>query len=239
MLEESLCPRKDEKRVWLEVGRPGLAAFLEVMLREWRYLPGSEAVDAGLLLAEEGVMESPPQQQTIWLSPSASASRERLQFPIDITELYALLERRYHNPPRCHLRLSLETACELTTADTRQPATLASLSDRGCRLNSPLELARNTRVELCLDLDNLPTCLPGKVIYCVPRYQADHQPYYDLGLLFSAIDRNLCDGLLDYIVASYFMKAKRRLSADEFNSALGCFAVSDRVRNYLADRLAV
>jgi len=239
MLEESLSPRKDEKRVWLEVGRPGLKAFLEVMLREWRYLPGSEAVDDGLLLAEEGVIDPPPHQQTLWLSPPTSASRGQLQFPIDITELYALLERRYHNPPRCHLRLSLETDCELITADDRQPATLASLSDRGCRLKSPVELARDTGVELCLDLDNLPTCLPGKVIYCVPRYQADHQPYYDLGLLFYASDRKLCDELLDYIVASYFTTAKRQLSANEFNAALGCFAVSDGVRNYLADRLAV
>ncbi|HKI50984.1 MAG TPA: PilZ domain-containing protein [Geothermobacteraceae bacterium] len=239
MLEESLPPRKDEKRVWLEVGRPGLKAFLEVMLREWRYLPGSEAVAGGLLLAEEGMIDPPPQQETIWLSPSASASRRQLQFPIDISALYALLERRYHNPPRCHLRLSLETVCELVTADDHQPATLASISDRGCRLKFSVELARDARVELCLDLANLPTCLPGKVIYCVPRYQADHQLYYDLGLLFSAIERKLCDELLDYIIASYFTKAKRQLSAAEFNSALGCFNVSDAVKNYLAERLAV
>jgi len=239
MLEEFLTPRKEEKRVWVEIGRPGLKALLEVMLREWRYLPGSEAVAEGLLLAEAGVIDPPPQQRTIWLSPSAPASRGELQFPIDISALYALLERRYHDPPRCHLRLSLATACELVTADDRQPATLASLSDRGCRLHSPLELARDARVELSLELANLPTCLPGRVIYCVPRYQADHQPYYDLGLLFSAIDRNSCNELLDYIVASYFIKAKRQLSADEFSSALGCFAVSDGVRNYLAACLTV
>ena len=237
MLEDSLPSRKQEKRVWVEVGRPGLKALLEVMLREWRYLPGSEAVAEGLLLAEAGVIDPPPQQETIWLSPSASASPGQLQFPIDISALYALLERRYHDPPRCHLRLSLETSCELVTADDRQPATLASLSDRGCRLHSPVELARDARVELCLDLVNLPTCLPGKVIYCVPRYQADPQPFYDLGLLFSSIGRKLCDELLDYIVASYFIKAKRQLSADDFSSALGCFAVSDAVRNYLASCL--
>jgi len=185
------------------------------------------------MLAEEGAIE-PPHQQIIWLGTSSNTARGRLQFPLDLSDLYGLLEHRYHKPPRRHLRLALDRSCELSVAGFNEPATLASLSDRGCRLIFPRELARNAMVELQHDLVGAPASLAGKVIYCVPRHREGQELYYDLGLLFPDIDRSKREELLDFIVASYFLKAQLRLPAGDFSAAIKCFALSDGARKYLA-----
>lgn len=234
MLEESLRPQLATNRVRMGVGQPGLKALLQIILNEWHYQPCDEAIDGGVLLAEEGVIEPPPHQQTIWLGTSTRTARGRLHFPLDLSDLYGLLERRYHNPPRRHLRLRLNRTCGLSIAGVNEPATLASLSDRGCRLVFPRELARDVTVELQHDLVGAPASLPGKVIYCVPRHRTGQALYYDLGLLFPKIDRSKREELFDFIVASYFLKARNRLAAGDFKAALKCFALSDGARKFLA-----
>lgn len=236
MLEESLRLQQGTSRVRLCIRQPGLKALLEIVLNEWHFQPCDEPLAAGVLLAEEGAIDSDsmPHQQIIWLGSTADSARECLQFPLDLCELYGLLERHYHNPPRRHLRLALDRSCELSVAGGFEPATLASLSDRGCRLIFSRELARDVMVELRYDLVGAPVNLPGKVIYCVPRHRATQTHSYDIGLLFTDIDRTRCEELLDFIVASYFLQARHRLPADDFAKALECIALSDGARQFLA-----
>jgi PilZ domain len=233
MLEESLPPQSKQRRVWLQIRQPALQAFLEVMLRDWRYQPCDEFVADGLLLAEEGTLEPPPNQQTVWLSHSTVPAGEGLQFPLDITELRAQLERCYHNPPRRHLRLVMEMPCELSIPGRRVKATIISLSDRGCRLNCAFELARGVQAGLRVELAGHPFRLLGKVIYCADRYFAEKESYYDLGLHFVDRGQEQRAALLDFIVASNIIRAKARLPAEVSAAALSWFVLNDGVRRYL------
>lgn len=230
MLEEVLLPQTEEKRVWLRVRQPALQAFLAELLNQWQYQPCDEYVADGLLLAEEGALEPPANQQTIWLSSSAYATGGRLRFPLEIFELYALLERRYHTPPRRHLRLNVELPCRLMIEAFADTAVMASLSDRGCRVLCQRELVRDQRLSLEFSLGERPITLAAKVIYCVPRYRGSELLNYDLGLLFDRIDREGQQKLLDYIVASYFIRVGQQLAPASFSEALPCFAVSSGVR---------
>jgi hypothetical protein len=233
MLEDSLPRQGREKRVWLQIREPALRAFLEVVLRDWKYQPCDGVVEDGLLLADEGTLEPPAKQQTVWLGQPAGTSPGELRYPLDIAAFRALLESRYHDLPRLHLRLVQEIPCQLEHHGRRVQAAIASLSDRGCRLIYGVELAREMPVRLRFDLAGQPFDLPGKVIYCVPRSDAGHHPYYDLGLLFVDQSRQQRAGLLDVIIASTFYRAKNQLPAELYAAALSCFALNDEVRQYL------
>lgn len=233
MLEDVLQPKAEEKRVWLCVRQPAFQVFLAELLSQWQYQPCDEYVADGLLLAEEGVLEPPANQQTIWLSSSAYASSSCLQLPLQIFELYALLERRYHTPSRRHLRLNVELPCRLTIDNSAADAGMVSLSDRGCRVICQRELVREQRLSLEFTLGERPITLATKVIYSVPRYHGSELLNYDLGLLFDRIDRAGQQGLLDYIVASYFIRVGKQLEPANFSEALQSFAVNPSVRAYL------
>lgn len=233
MLEHVTGARSTDKSVYIRTRDPQLSRMLTTILEEWQYQPSDQAGERILAMIEEGCAESEEFPSAVWLSRSNYAAQGRLQIPIAIQELYGILERRFHTPPRRHLRLALDLPCRLQLQGEWGDVNILSLSDRGCRIGIDREVARDQLVKLSFSVAGHPMELAGSVIYSVPRYSADRQANYDLGIIFTSqgsLDREI---LLDFIISTYFVRARGRLPEVDFSAALDFFQLSDNVRRRL------
>jgi len=230
---EHVTARHTDKAVYIRTRDPLLGQMLATIIGEWFFpctdLPGGQTLE----LLEEGCASPEDHPSAIWLSRSSYAAQGRLQIPIAIQELYSHLERRFHTPPRRHLRLALDLPCRMQLQGACEDVNILSLSDRGCRIGYDREVARGQTLRLSFSVAGQPMELAGAVIYSVPRYGADREANYDLGVIFTGqggLDREI---LLDFIISTYFVRARGGLSKEVFDAALGYFLLSDNVRRRL------
>jgi len=230
---ENVTARNVDKAVYVRTCNPHLDRMLSTLIREWHYQLTDAPGERTLVIVEDGCATLEEHPSALWLSRSSYAAQGRLQIPIAIQELYGFLERRFHNPPRRHLRLTLDLPCRMQLQGEWGDANILSLSDRGCRIGLDREIARDQPLRLSFSVAGHPLDLAGSVIYSVPRYSGDRQANFDLGVIFSgqgALEREI---LLDFIISSYFVRARGGLPEEVFGAALDYFQLNAKVRRRL------
>jgi len=230
---ENVTARHVEKAVHIRTCNPHLDRLLATIIREWHYQTTDAPGERTLVIVEEGCATLEEYSAALWLSRSTYAARGRLQIPIAIQELYGILERRFHNPPRRHLRLTLDLPCRMQLQGEWGDVNILSLSDRGCRIGFDRELTRDQPLRLSFSVAGQLLDLAGSVIYAMPRYSGDRQANFDIGVIFSgqgALEREI---LLDFIISTYFVRARGGLPEEVFNTALDYFQLNAKVRRRL------
>jgi hypothetical protein len=230
MFTDQPIPRGMERRVCVQTADPALQQLLTALLEAWEFQLEPEATDGVLLLAEEGCCEAQVWQQVLWLSHSTYAASNRVLLPLVIEDLYVNLERKFHSPPRRHLRLSLELPARVCCRGENHASRLTSLSDRGCRVTLPRELARDEAIELEFFMGDHPIRLEGHVIYSFNRAGATLGSTYDTGFLFVHQGENECLRLREFILASYLERVRSGVSPETFTRVFDHFRLSDHLR---------
>jgi PilZ domain len=195
--------RTERKLVALALRDPGFAALLQAVLELWGYQVIEEAAGAGLLLTEgEG-----PAPAGVTLVRLGGPDRDGLELPLDLARLWALLEQRFHQPQRQHIRIPLQLEVGLVARHRYSEARLESLSDMGGRLLYARELVRGEGVLLRLPLEERMFELDGRVIYCFPRGDGSQ---FEFGMVFAAVGDEVRRVLRRFIVRTLLETAGAR-----------------------------
>ncbi len=201
------------KRVRVEVRDSAFRQVLCCLLEEWGYRTDVGEEDGVLVLAREGAYTPDRFQPVVWLSDSHYAGLDRLSLPLQIEALYVALERKFHQPPRRHLRTALDREVIVRCRNGEYEARLTSLSDRGCRLLLPRELARDEALGMRCRLLDRDFDLEGVALYSFPRVGAA-EGLYETGMLFLHLAAEDNRWLRDFIIGDYLHRLRRRCPED-------------------------
>ncbi|RMF46188.1 MAG: PilZ domain-containing protein [Deltaproteobacteria bacterium] len=177
-------------------------------------------------MAREGHFTPDRFQPVVWLSDSRYSGMDRLSLPLRIESLYTTLERKFHQPPRRHLRIGLDLDAKAHCRGEDWPVRLTCLSDRGCRLLFPRELARDEAVRVAFELGGMRFDLEGLVLYSFP-YQVEDGEEYSTGVVFLHLDSEINRHLRGLIVDGYFDRVRRRCGEDVWRRASEFLAAAD------------
>ncbi|RME38455.1 MAG: PilZ domain-containing protein [Deltaproteobacteria bacterium] len=209
---------RPRKKVRIEVPDGSLRLMLGHLLEEWGYLVDQDAEDGVVVVAYEGHYTPDRFQPVIWLSDSHYSGLDRLSLPLRIESLYTTLERKFHQPPRRHLRIGLDVPAVAHCRGQDWPVRLTCLSDRGCRMLFPRELARDEAVRLSFSLNECTFDMEGLVLYSFPA-RPDREGGYGTGLLFLHLERELNRQLRGLIVNGYFDRIRSRCGEEAWRQA--------------------
>lgn len=217
---------RPRKKVRVEVPEGSLKLMLHHLLEEWGYQVDQQARDGVVVVAREGYYSPDRFQPVVWLSDSRYSGLDKLSLPLRIESLYTTLERKFHQPPRRHLRISLDQPAVARCRGQEWSVRITCLSDRGCRLLFPRELARDEAVGLSFSLEEFRFVLEGLVLYSFPHYPDADGPY-GTGVLFLHLDSEINRRLRSLIVSSYFDRIRRRGGEDVWQQACAFFSADD------------
>lgn len=230
---ENLYQKPSQPKLVVRVAEPGLEELLTLLLQEWRYSVALDPDEQTTLLGEEGVCDPAPFQRAIWLNHSSYSSQGTLQIPFSIEELYALLERRFHRPPRRHLRLSAQLPALLDYGGKRWDVLISSLSDQGCRTRVPEELVRGEHVNISFDVAGVEQQCESRVIYAMQRSPSSPDSGFDAGLLFGNQTAQQREFLRDFITTNYLCRVKLKMAEQNFQAGMKSIRLSDGARTAL------
>lgn len=194
-------------RVAVRVEDPGFELLLGGVLQGWGYQVVADPAAAELLLADDG-LPSPAGVSVVRLGGVAGSAR--LGLPLLLEELWALLERRFHQPQRQHLRAALDLEVGLVARNRYSEVCLDSLSDMGGRLIYSRELARGEGLLLRLAVEGRVLELDCQVIYSFPRGDGGQ---FELGVLFEGLAAEVRQLLRRFIVQRILQAAQARSGA--------------------------
>ncbi|PLX81510.1 MAG: hypothetical protein C0616_04205 [Desulfuromonas sp.] len=230
---ENLYQKPNQPKLVIRVADPGLEELLSLLLQEWRYQVALDPDEETTLLGEEGVCDPTPFQRAIWLNHSSYSSQGRLQIPFTIEELYSLLERRFHRPPRRHLRLAAELPARLEHGGKTWDTVISSLSDQGCRISIPEELVRGEHVKISFEVAGVRQQCESRVIYSMQRRPSPSDERFAIGLLFGHQTSQDRQFLRDFITSSYLLRVKQKMSDQNFQAGIQSIRLSAGVHSAL------
>lgn len=225
--------RNNEKKVHLCINNEGLHLFLTALLEEWGFSVRTTCPESpdDLLLAEENCPRCAEHRKRVDLITSAYLDSDHVNLPIVLEQLWRVLEKHFHLPPRHHLRLDVNIPISMEIRGQEQPGRLSSLSPAGARLSLPRELATGENFPIVLSLSQQTVQLAAKVIYVTTF--PDNNNRYDAGVLFdqiSAADKAL---LRDTIILAFFTNIRPHLPRWAFEVGISHFDLSPTLRNQL------
>ena len=225
--------RGNEKKIHLCINNEGLCLFLAALLREWGFNVCTTCPENPdeLLLAEENCSRCAEHRRRIDLISSAYFDSDHVNLPIVLEQLWRVLEKHYHLPPRHHLRLAVDLPVSMVIRGQRQPGRLSSLSPAGARLTLPRELASGELFPIVLPLPQQTLHLAAKIIYVTTFPDSDNR--YDAGVLFeriSSADKSL---LRDNIILTFFTNIRPHLPRWAFEVGISHFELSPALRKQL------
>ena len=225
--------RGSEKKISLCINNEGLALFLTELLREWGFIvnPNCPESPNELLLAEESCSRCTEHRKRVDLINSAYFDSDHVNRPIAIEQLWRVLEKHYHLPPRHHLRLTVDLPISMEIRGQEQPGRLTSLSPAGGRLSLPRELAGGELFPIVLPLPQRTLQLTAKVIYVTTF--PDRNKRYDAGVLFERICREDKALLRDTIIFAFFSSIRPHLPRWAFEVGINQFDLSPELRKQL------
>jgi len=225
--------RGSEKKISLCIENEGLSSFLTALLQEWgfRVNPTCPEHPDELLLAEENCSRCAAHRKRVDLINSAYFDSDHINRPIDIEQLWRVLEKHYHLPPRHHLRLTVDLPISMEIRGQEQPGRLTSLSPAGARLSLPRELAGGELFPIILPLPQRTLQLTAKIIYINTFPDRDNR--YDAGILFERISGADKALLRDTIILAFFSSIRPQLPRWAFEVGINQFDLSPELRQQL------
>ena len=225
--------RGSEKKISLCINNEGLSLFLTALLQEWgfRVNPTCPENPDELLLAEENCSRCAEHRKRVELIDSAYFDSDQVNRPIVIEQLWRVLEKHYHLPPRHHLRLAVDLPIRMAVRGQEQPGRLTSLSPAGARLSLPRELASGEHFPIVLPLPQRTLQLTAKVIYVTTFPSSDNR--YDAGVLFERISGEDKALLRDTIILTLFSNIRPHLPRWAFEVGISQFDLSAELRKQL------
>ncbi len=224
-----LRPSLTEKRLALSIRSPALEALLAALLEEWHFTLLPQPAAGTLLLAEEGSLAPETEGEIIWLTTSRYVSRQRLSLPLQLPELWSVLETRFHKPPRNHIRMAVDCEATLCCRGGRSAVHLVSLSDMGGRFVFPRELISGEELVLEYAGAEGGLELAGRVIYVLPRGELTGTNESEAGMIFDRTPAETREQVRNQIIASYLERVRKKLSESTFCSGLGFLALPPAV----------
>ncbi|MBE0503058.1 MAG: PilZ domain-containing protein [Desulfuromonadales bacterium] len=225
--------RGSEKKISLCIQNEGLSLFLTALLREWGFCvnPTCPEHPDELLLAEENCSHCAAHRKRIDLINSAYFDSDQVNRPIAIEQLWRVLEKHYHLPPRHHLRLSVDLPIGMEIRGQEQPGRLTNLSPAGARLSLPRELASGELFPIVLPLAQRTLQLTAKIIYINTFPDRDNR--YDAGILFERISSEDKALLRGTITLTVFSSIRQQLPRWAFEVGINQFDLSPELRQQL------
>ena len=225
--------RGSEKKISLCINNEGLSLFLTALLHEWGFsvFPSCPENPDELLLAEENCSRCAEHRKRVDLINSAYFDSDQVNMPIVLEQLWRVLEKNYHLPPRHHLRLTVDLPITMEIRGQEQPGRLTSLSTAGARLSLPRELAVGEPFPIVLPLPQRTLQLTAKVIYVTTF--PDSANRYDAGVLFERISGADKALLRDTIILSFFSSIRPHLPRWAFEVGINQFDLSPELRKRL------
>lgn len=221
------------KSIHLCLNNEGLRLFLTALLREWGFSVSTTCPESPdeLLLAEENCSRCAAHRKRIDLISSAYFDSDHVNLPINLDQLWRVLEKHCHLPPRHHLRLTVDIPVVMTIRGQEQPGLLSSLSPAGARLSLPRELAVGEIFPVVLPLPQQTLQLAAKIIYVTTFPDSDNR--YAAGVIFERISSAEKDLLHDTVILSYFISIRPQLPRWAFEVGISHFDLSPALRQQL------
>ena len=225
--------RGNEKKIHLCINNEGLRLFLAALLGEWGFSVSPTCLESPeeLLLAEENCARYAEHRKRVNLISSAYVDSAHVNLPIVLEQLWRILEKHYHIPPRHHLRLAVDLPITMKIRGQEQPGQLNSLSPAGARLSLPRELAIGETFPIVLPLPQHALQLAGKVIYVTTFPDSDNR--YAAGILFDRISSADKALLRDAIILTFFTNIRPHLPGWAFEVGISHFDLSPSLRQQL------
>lgn len=225
--------RSNEKKIHLCINNEGLSLFLAALLSEWGFTVSTTCPESPdeLLLTEENCQRCSEHRKRVDLISSAYLDNDHVNLPIVIEQLWRVIEKHYHLPPRHHLRLAIDLPITMEIRGQEQPGRLSSLSPAGARLSLPRELASGELFPIVLPLPQQTLQLTAKVIYVTTFPDSDHR--YDAGVLFDHISGEDKTLLRDNIILTFFSNIRPHLPRWAFEVGISHFDLSPALHQQL------
>jgi hypothetical protein len=225
--------RGSEKKIHLCIHNEGLRLFLTALLGEWGFSVSTACPESPdeVLLAEEDCPHCAGHRKRVDLISSAYVDSDHVNLPIVFEQLWRALEKRYHLPPRHHLRLTVDIPITMEIRGQEQPGQLRSLSPAGARLSLPRELAIGEHIPIILPLPQQTLHLSAKIIYVTTFPDSGNR--YDAGVLFERISSGDKALLRDAIILFFFASIRPHLPPWAFAVGISHFDLSPALRDQL------
>jgi hypothetical protein len=169
------------------------------ILADWRFFVVEDPAQANVLFVERGLTPPDVDAMVVWLTPMPLTDGSFLQVPISLTRLYHLLEVHFFPTPRRHIRVAMEASVDLAVDGGWMEGRLISLSDRGGRIVSSVEVPRGKLFSLEMKLDDKHLIIPAEVLYCIPAGDSPNRAQPQIGVLFKPKDKQETVALRHYI----------------------------------------
>ena len=215
MLENLNRPPR-EKKVSLDLSEPALALFLAELLRSWRCRILDAPAEGGLHLVDEERPRPAADLPLLRLSRGGVASPGRLVLPLALEDLWEALERRFHVPPRLHMRIGTRHPLRIEYRGEIFSSELRSLSDRGARFAFPGEVASGERMRLRFRAGEREFDLEGGVIYVIIPAERSGPGGVEIGIVFDRLGEDGRKELRELIVHTTLERVRDAVGAEVF-----------------------
>ena len=221
------------KKISVVTSDDALTELLTLLLQSWKFEIVSQDCAETLLLAEKGSIEPAAGQDVIWLAAGETSTDNSLGLPLEVESLWRILEFRFHDPPRMHIRLALDLSAQVTIRGETSEAVLTSLSEMGCRFYYDKELVRDETVTLTLQAGNETLKIGSQVIYSIPQ-SATSTGEVNAGLVFHGIDRTTRGRIRTYLIYTYLKEVGSVMAEERFVDTLDFLVLPESIRKKLA-----
>ena len=220
------------KKISVKTCSNSLTELLQSLLEQWKFEICDTDDSEVLLLAEEGCAVPVEGQRVLWLSRTEPEDRSRFSLPLELEHLWQILERRFHQPPRMHIRMNLEINATVTVGDETVSTTLSSLSDMGGRFTYHRELVREQQLVVSLQVAEQILKINSQVIYAMPQFSVAGSDT-KVGIIFQRVEKDEREMLRHFLILRYLEEVQKRMDRSRFTAALQFLALPPYVREKL------
>lgn len=232
---EHVLPRAREKRLVILTHSQAFGALLRGVVTQWLYSPVESPADADLLLVEEGCLPPAHHGSVLWLSRARVEEDNRLSLPLSLEALWRQLGKLCRNSLRNHIRIPVSLPATLRVRGMHTPIQVNNLSDMGLRFVFPRELHNGEQLTLQMMLTGERLTLAGRVIYVIPRGDAEGTGRSEVGMIFDRTPPETRRLVREYIIWRCLEQARRQLPEPLAGQGLDFFQLPPAVRRRLAE----
>lgn len=208
------------KNVHVCIEEGPLNELIKGLVMEWGYRLTDNPEEDPLLLISEGKEQPAGFKHTLNFSSSHYQDRHHLEIPVTIETLYLALENHFHRTPRNHIRINLEWPIRVSVRDQQFKTTTVTISDRGIRFISPLELAREEEMDIHIERENEIYDLHAKVVYSIAGKDIGRGDWIEVGAVCTPQSKEVRDSIRSRIIGNYLKRVRPLLGGDLFAEAL-------------------
>jgi hypothetical protein len=197
-----------------------LFELLRALALEWGYQLTDDTAEQPLLLISESLPRPMGFRHALAFSSSHYRNRPRLEIPLTIETLYLALENHFLRTPRNHIRINAERPLQVRVRNQQFKSHSVTVSDRGLRFISPLELEHHEELEIHLELEDGIYDLPAQVVYSIVGKEVGRGDRIEVGVVCTPLSKTIRESLRSWIISSYLKRVRPVLGSNLFAEAL-------------------